>query len=141
MPIEYDIDSERPLVKITYVGPVTKQEILDHRQQLEDDPRQVLRYDAVVDLRYGTVDLSADDIRELAIAARARAWPQSRCAFVSPYDSTYGDLRMFEQWADRGPRQYRTFRTFRDACAWLGVEDCDLCEDEERRIERTDDTA
>lgn len=131
MPIEYSIDSAGPLVKISYLGPVTKQEIIDHRRQLEEDPRQVLRYDAVVDMRYGTVDLSADDIRELATTAREREWPPSRCAFVSPYDSTFGDLRMFEQWADRGARQYRTFRTFRDACAWLDVARCDLCDDEQ----------
>jgi hypothetical protein len=130
MPIEYEIDSERPLVRISYIGPVTKQEIVVHRQQLEDDPRRVLRYDAVVDLRYGSVDLSPDDIRELATAARERPWPPSRCAFVTPYDSTFGDLRMFEQWADRGARQYRTFRTFRDAYEWLGIETGDLCEDD-----------
>src|ERR1051326_5933075 len=130
MPIEYDIDSRAPLVRISYLGPVTKQEILEHRRQLEEDPRQVLRYDAVVDLRYGSVDLTPDDIRELAKAARERPWPPSRCAFVPPYDSTFGDLRMFEQWADRGKREYRTFRTIREACSWLGVESCESCDDD-----------
>ena len=130
MPIAYQMDSAHLLVTITYLGPVTKQEIIEHRQQLEDDPRQIMRYDAIVDLRYGSVDLSPDDIRELATVARERAWPPSRCAFVSPYQSTFGDLRMFEQWADQGPRQYRTFRTFPEACAWLGRETCDQCDDE-----------
>ncbi|HEY2851854.1 MAG TPA: hypothetical protein VGJ18_03360 [Gemmatimonadaceae bacterium] len=130
MPIEYSIDSARQLVNISYLGPVTKQEIIDHRRDLEDDPRQVLRYDTIVDMRYGSVDLSPEDLRELAIAARERGWPPSRCAFVAPYESTFGELRMFEHWADRGARKYRTFRTFRDACAWLGLDSCDVCDEE-----------
>ena len=132
MPIECSIDSARQLVTISYLGPVTKDEIVEHRRELEDDPRQPLRYDTVVDLRYGSVDLTSDDIRELATAVRERGWPASRCAFVTPYDSTFGDLRMFEQWADRAPRQYRTFRTFRDACAWLDIASCAACDDELR---------
>jgi len=130
MPIEYSIDFARQLVNISYLGPVTKREIVDHRRELEEDPRQVLRYDTIVDMRYGSVDLSPEDLRELAIVARESGWPPSRCAFVTPYESTFGDLRMFEHWAARGTRQYRTFRTFRDACAWLGIEGCDVCDEE-----------
>lgn len=130
MPIEYVVDSEAQLLQIKYLGPVTKQEILDHRQALEEDPRGVLRYSTIVDLRYGSIALSADEIRDLALAARNRPWPPSRCAFVAPYDALFGDLRMFEQWADTGPRQYHTFRSFREACDWLGVAVCPECADE-----------
>jgi len=65
VPIEYAVDVERELLNISYLGPVTKQEIVDHRRELEEDPRDVLRYDTIVDLRYGSIALSAEEIRDL----------------------------------------------------------------------------
>ena len=131
MPIEYEVDAESQLLLITYLGPITREEIIDHRAALENDVRGVLRYSTIVDLRYGSIALRPEEIRDLARAARDRAWPPSRCAFVAPHDRLFGDMRMFEQWAETGPRQYRTFRTFRDACAWLGVSHCPQCDQEE----------
>jgi len=126
VPIEYAVDVERELLNISYLGAVTKQEIVDHRRELEDDPRDVLRYDTIVDLRYGSIALSAEEIRDLALAARGKEWPMSRCAFVAPHTAMFGELRMFEQWAEGGPRRYGTFRTFREAYDWLGRADADV---------------
>jgi hypothetical protein len=126
VPIEYAVDVERELLNISYLGPVTKQEIVDHRRELEADPRGVLRYDTIVDLRYGSIALSSEEIRDLALAARGKEWPVSRCAFVAPHTAMFGELRMFEQWAEGGPRRYGTFRTFREAYDWLGRADADL---------------
>ena len=126
MPIEYAVDVERELLNISYLGPVTKQEIVDHRRELEEDPRDVLRYDTIVDLRYGSIALSAEEIRDLALAARGKEWPMSRCAFVAPHTAMFGELRMFEQWAEGRPRRYGTFRTFREAYDWLGRADADV---------------
>ena len=126
MPIEYVVDPEVGLLTIRYLGPVTKQEILEHRRELEADPRAVLRYDTIVDLRFGSIALSAEEIRDLALAARGKEWPVSRCAFVAPHTAMFGELRMFELWAEGGPRRYATFRTFREAYDWLGRADVDL---------------
>jgi len=126
VPIEYAVDVERELLNISYLGPVTKQEIVDHRRELEEDPRDVLRYDTIVDLRYGSIALSAEEIRDLALAARGKEWPMSRCAFVAPHTAMFGELRMFEQWAEGRPRRYGTFRTFREAYDWLGRADADV---------------
>jgi len=126
VPIEYAVDVERELLNISYLGPVTKQEIVDHRRDLEEDPRDVLRYDTIVDLRYGSIALSAEEIRDLALAARGKEWPMSRCAFVAPHTAMFGELRMFEQWAEGRPRRYGTFRTFREAYDWLGRADADV---------------
>jgi hypothetical protein len=131
MPIEYELDAESQLLLISYLGPITHEEILEHRAALENDARGVLRYSTIVDLRYGTIAMSPEQIRDLARAARDKAWPPSRCALVTPHERLFGDMRMFEQWAETGPRQYRTFRTFRDACAWLGVTRCPQCGEDE----------
>ena len=133
MPIEYEVDAESQLLLISYLGPVAREEILEHRAALESDARGVLRYNTIVDLRYGSIAMSAEEIRDLARAARDRAWPPSRCALVVPHDRLFGEMRMFEQWAETGPRQYRTFRTFRDACAWLGVTRCPKLDEDELR--------
>jgi len=126
VPIEYVVDTDHELLTISYLGPVTKQEIIQHRRELEADPRAVLRYDTVVDLRFGSIALSADEIRDLALAARGKEWPVSRCAFVTPHTAMFGELRMFELWAEGGPRRYGTFRTFREAYEWLGRADVDV---------------
>lgn len=126
VPIEYVLDSELELLTISYLGPVTKQEIVAHRRELEADPRGVLRYDTIVDLRFGSIALSAEEIRDLALAARGKEWPASRCAFVAPHTAMFGELRMFELWAEGGPRRYATFRTFREAYEWLGRTGADV---------------
>ena len=126
MPIEYAVDTDLELLTISYLGPVTKQEIVQHRGELEADPRGVLRYDTIVDLRFGSIALSAEEIRDLALAARGKEWPPSRCAFVAPHTAMFGELRMFELWAEGGPRRYATFRTFREAYEWLGRADVDV---------------
>jgi hypothetical protein len=126
VPIEYAVDSEHELLNISYLGPVTKQEIVEHRGELEGDPRAVLRYDTIVDLRFGSIALSADEIRDLALVARGKEWPVSRCAFVTPHTAMFGEMRMFELWAEGGPRRYATFRTFREAYEWLGRADLDV---------------
>jgi hypothetical protein len=126
VPIEYAVDTERELLSISYLGPVTKQEIVEHRRDLEADSRAVLRYDTIVDLRYGSIALSAEEIRDLALVARDKEWPVSRCAFVTPHAAMFGELRMFEKWAEGGPRRYATFRSFREAYEWLGRTGADL---------------
>ena len=51
MPIEYEVDAESQLLLISYLGPVAREEILEHRAALESDARGVLRYNTIVDLR------------------------------------------------------------------------------------------
>src|SRR5436309_14522662 len=122
MPIQYSVDSERRLLQIAYIGPVTKEEIIEHRQQMEYDPRGIAGFDALIDLRYGSTALTADDIRELALFARRQSWPRSRRALVTPHPASLGNMRMFGMLAEPGPRHYQAFKTLKEACTWLGIE-------------------
>ena len=122
MPIHYSVDSERHLIQITYVGTVTKDDIVQHRHDLETDPRDIAGYDALIDLTASTSILPSDDVRELARFARAQPWPTSRRAIVSTAAAQFGSMRMFEMLAEPGPRQYRVFKSADEACAWLGIE-------------------
>jgi hypothetical protein len=130
MPIERLVDHERRVVEFVFHGPVCKDEIVAERRDMEETNPEILRYDALVDLRRGSMAMSTYEIRELASAAREQQWPAARCAFVSPYDPTYSDLRLFELWGSRGPREYRAFRSLGDACRWLGMDGAGLCQEE-----------
>ena len=130
MPIERLVDHERRVVEFVFHGPVGKAEIIAERRDMEETTPDILCYDALVDLRGGSLAMSTHEIRALASTPRQRGWPTARCAFVSPYDPTYSDLRLFELWGSRGPREYRAFRSLGDACKWLGMEGAGLCQDD-----------
>lgn len=127
MPIERSVDHERRLVEFVFHGPVCKDDIVAERRAMEETDARTMGYDALVDLRSGSVAMSTNEIRDLASAALRDAWPRSRCAFVSPHDPTYTDLRLFELWGSRGPREYRAFRSLGEACKWLGLHGAGLC--------------
>jgi hypothetical protein len=128
MPIEHLVDEERRLLEVVFLGPVSKDEIVELRRELEK--AQLLGYNALVDLRQGSINLEILEIREVASEARARGWPRARCAFVSPHDPSFTDLKLFELWGARGPREYRVFRSLGEACAWLGLDRAGLCLEE-----------
>jgi hypothetical protein len=130
MPIERLVDHDRRVVEFVFLGAVCKDEIVAERRQMEATEPLILCYDALVDLRRGSMAKSPNEIRDLASSAREERWPTARCAFVSPHDPTYTDVRLFELWGSRGPREYRAFRSLGDACKWLGISDAGLCRDD-----------
>ena len=130
MPIEHLVDPERRLVEFVLLGAVSREEIETFRRELESLEPRALAYDALVDMRNGSFDMTTSEIREIANAARAQGWPRTRCALVAPHGTSYTDLKLFELWSSRGPRQYRVFRSLGDACAWLGLDKAGLCLEE-----------
>jgi hypothetical protein len=130
MPIEHLVDHERRLVEFVFIGAVSRDEIEALRHELDSFEPRALAYDALVDMRYGSLDVTTNEIREIANAARVRGWPKSRCALVAPHGTSYTDLKLFELWSSRGPREYRAFRSLGEACTWLGVAKAGLCLEE-----------
>lgn len=130
MPIEHLVDHERRLVEFIFFGAVSRDEIEALRRQLDAVEPHALAYDALVDMRNGSLDMTTTEIREVAGAARARLWPRSRCALVAQHGTSYTDLKLFELWSSRGPREYRVFRSLGEACSWLGLDRAGLCLEE-----------
>ena len=122
MPITYTVDRKRRLLEVTYSGPISKQEIIDHRLRMDVDPRGVSGFDALVDAETSSVQLSAAEVRELALYIRRYPYPASRRAIVTSSLVEYGHWRLFETLTDGGPRQYRVFQSLDDARAWLGID-------------------
>jgi len=127
MPIERLVDHDRRLTEFVFFGAVTRDEIIAHRREMEAEDPKSFGYDALVDMRRGSMVLTTSEIREIARGPEEQRWPRTRCAFVTPHEPTFNDLRLFQLWASRGPREYRTFRSLGEACAWLGLERAGLC--------------
>jgi hypothetical protein len=133
MPIERLVDHERRLVEFVFHGAITKDEIIAHRREMDATEPETFGYDALVDARQGSLDLTILEIRDVANGAREERWPRSRCALVTCHDPAFTDFKLLELWGSRGPREYRVFRSLGEACAWLGVESAGLCSEHAAR--------
>jgi hypothetical protein len=121
VPITYQIDAAKNLLRTTAVGQLTQQEVVDHFQALAKDAQRPERPDVFLDL--SAVD-SLPDVRQLSIVigemrkigAKLRF---GTCAIVASRDALFGMMRMFEAQAEEFFRETRTFRTATKAETWL----------------------
>lgn len=122
MPIQYEIDEDRGVVRTTASGRLTDEELLEHKRALLDDPR----------FRPGMAELS--DVRgvdELAVTpagiAEAAQFDEShsdhfgshRLALLVPTDLVFGMGRMYEQRTDGNTGGVQIFRDEAEALRWL----------------------
>ena len=121
MPISYQIDPEKNLIRTKAVGQLTLQEVVNHFRTLEQDAQRPERPDVFLDL--SEVD-SAPDTRQLSIVVgeMKRIGAKLRfgaCAILASRDALFGMMRMFEALAEEFFRETRTFREPTEAVAWL----------------------
>ena len=121
MPVVYEIDQARGIIRTRCIGNVTLKEVIGHFPTLAQDPGCPARLDVLLDLSEMTALPEPDQLREISdgigrVSDRVRF---DACAIVAPSDVLYGLLRMFEVFAEK---QFRTTRVSRDvgeAEAWL----------------------
>jgi len=121
VPITYQIDVPKNLIRTTAVGQLTLQEVLDHFRALQKDAGRPERPDVFLDL--SEVE-SAPDARQLSIVVgeMKRIGAKLRfgaCAILASRDALFGMMRMFEALAEEFFRETRTFREPTEAVAWL----------------------
>ena len=121
MPISYQIDAEKNLIRTTAVGHLTLQEVVDHFRALEKDTHRPERPDVFLDLSEvtslpGTSQLSivVGEMKKIGVKLRFGA-----CAILASRDALFGMMRMFEAHAEEFFRETRTFRDATEAVAWL----------------------
>jgi len=121
MPVTYELDLQRGLIRTRCTGPVVFAEVLEHFKALEADPACPDRLDVLLDLS-GIINLpSAGQVK--AVAAETNRllsrvhW--GRCAIVAPSDVIYGVSRMFEMISEAYFSGLRVFRSYDEAEAWL----------------------
>jgi hypothetical protein len=90
----YRIDRDRQLVVVTYIGPISLDDIRDIQELSRRDPAFDPAFRVLFDgLRGDFSKLSADDLRR--IARNTPMGPGARRAFVVNSEVNYGLVRMF----------------------------------------------
>jgi hypothetical protein len=119
MPACYKIERDRKLVMSTGYGVVTRKDLLEHQNQLLDDPNFDPEFSQLADFGHVTkVEVTAADIE--FFAQRRIFAPDARRAFVVPDDVCFGLARMFEMLCDaKGERGIRVFRALEDGLDWV----------------------
>ncbi len=121
MPVIYQIDAARGLIRTKCVGNVTFPEVADHFRALEADPDCPGRLDVLLDLRETTslpTDLQLKAVSE-EIARIRRTVHFGACAIVASSDALFGTAKIFEVVAARVFRVTEVFRGPAAAEAWL----------------------
>jgi hypothetical protein len=121
MPVTYELDAPKALVRTRCIGNVTLPEVIDHFQKLSEDPQCPDRLDVLLDLSQQTSIPKSSDLREVTHKIRSvRGRVQfGVCAIVATTDPLYGMLRMFQVFSEELFREAAVFRCLRDAENWL----------------------
>jgi hypothetical protein len=120
MPVTYEIDSQRRLIRTRCVGATTLEEVLEHFDTLQRDPRRPDHLDVILDLSAQVSLPEADQLR--AVAARimeVREISFGKLAVIVDRDSMFGMARMFEVFAETHFTASRVFRDGNEAERWV----------------------
>ncbi|HYX70484.1 MAG TPA: hypothetical protein VE825_15220 [Terriglobales bacterium] len=119
MPLSYQIDARKNLIRTRCFGHLTLGEVVDHFRQLgqdpacSDHPRVFLDLSEVSSLpgpsQLGNVIQEMDRIQVRFDA----------CAILATRDALFGMMRMFEAMGEKYFRVTRTFRVASEAEEWL----------------------
>ncbi|HKW15022.1 MAG TPA: hypothetical protein VJS69_11100 [Candidatus Krumholzibacteria bacterium] len=127
MPITYEIDHDRKLVRARITGTLTRDDAFQYQQHVWALP-EVRGYNQLIDASdMGHVDIpfpSADAMRELSSLAASMDDPtlKTRFAIVATSAFAYGLARMYATYRALDPRSTRAVSVFRsvdDATKWL----------------------
>jgi hypothetical protein len=121
MPVAYQIDAERRLIRTTCSGELTLQEVLEHFRTLQCDPGCPEHLDVFLDVR-DVSSLPMPGQLSAVVSEIRRVRPRvtfGACAIVAERDALFGMMRVFEAQADGLFAITRTFRTAQEADAWL----------------------
>jgi hypothetical protein len=120
MPVTYEIDSSRHLVRTLASGLVTYRELERHVAEEEHD--DAIGLAEVIDARGATTDLTSDQVRGLVARTDAlvRKGHFGALAIVTDSDVVFGMARMYELLCEISlPVQIHVFRDLEPALAWL----------------------
>jgi len=121
MPVTYQIDKAKGIIRTRCIGPVTIKDVIDHFRVLERDPNCPDHVDVLLDLSEQTSIPTNENLRDVTREiGRIRNNVQfGACAIVACSDALFGMLRMLEVFTEEYFRQSHVFRTTSEAEAWL----------------------
>jgi hypothetical protein len=127
VPITYEIDHQRKIVRARVVGTMTRDDPFQYQREVWSIP-EIRGYDQLIDATgMQAVDIpfpSADAMRDLAGLAASMDDPsvKTKFAIVATSAFAYGLARMYATYRALEPRSTRAvsvFRTVEEAMAWL----------------------
>ncbi len=121
MPIHYQIELVRELIRTKARGSVTSGEVAAHFRELQRDPQFQTRLNVLLDLSECTSLPDRSQLEEIAgqledLGGRGRF---HRCAIVANRTALYGMTRMFEVLAEAQFVATHVFQAEAEAEAWL----------------------
>jgi hypothetical protein len=129
VPFEYRIHHKRRLVEARGVGSVTNRDLVDYQRQVWTRA-EVAGYDELIDMTRIKEIVAPSSERMLELAALSASMdgppPGNRFAIVAPHDLAFGLGRMYQVYRGMDPqstKQVGVFRTWRDALAFLEIEE------------------
>ena len=121
MPITYQIDRTRRLIRTKCAGNVTLNEVIGHFRTLERDPECPDRLNVLLDLSEMTSLPESEEMRAASyqVASVRKTVQFESCAVVAVSDALFGMSRMFAVFAESWFREILVFRARDEAEAWL----------------------
>jgi hypothetical protein len=128
MPVEYEIDRSRKLIKTRCTGNLTLEEVLGHFRALAHDPNCPEELDVFLDLTGWTSKATGQELHEVTdemgrLSGRVRF---GACAVVVSSDVIFGVARMFVSYAGSHFRDAQVFRSAATAEEWLAAHNSPL---------------
>lgn len=101
MPVLYEIDVPRRLVRTTCAGSVTFEQVMAHFEALERDPRRTGPMDVVLDIRTITTTPETSQLRQVAerMSPERSTLKYGRLVIVAFTPEAIGIGRLFAQFA------------------------------------------
>ena len=124
MPVTYQIDNAKQLVRTSCTGATTLDEVLGHFAELIQDPECPERLNVLLDLSEMTSLPGSEQLRAVA-GEIGRIVPRVQflnCAIIAPREALFGMARMFEVFADQHFAATRVFRTRDEGASWLDTQ-------------------
>lgn len=121
MPLTFEIDRARRIVRTVASGLVTYDDLARHLADEERDDAVGLA--ELIDGRGATTDITSDQVRALVAwtDALVRKGRFGALALVTDSDLAFGMARMYQILAEPLPAQIGVFRTLGAAEAWLSA--------------------
>jgi len=124
MPVTYDIDRARGLVRTACVGFVTFQEVMAHFDALEQDPRRTGVMDVLLDLRGLTSTPETGQLRRAAkrIEPEQTALQYGVCAIVASDPAAISTGKLFAVFARDRFRATTVVSSIEEADRWIALQ-------------------
>jgi hypothetical protein len=121
MPVLYEIDVNRRLVRTTCAGSITFEQVMAHFAALERDPRRVGAMDVLIDLRTITTTPETSQLRQVAerISPERSTLKYGRLVLIAVTPEAIGIGKLFAEFARDRFVSTTVVSTIGEAERWL----------------------